>query len=296
MTVFDYDFPSIRHNFLKIEDDTLICPTDKLTDVTFRNFPMLRIDDLCLEGCSFENCHTVYLTDCTTHNCIFSGTQTIYADRTPISDSTFRQLICANDTAICLEDSEISGCTFRDVNLTNLSYLIRGVGDVWLQRCCFENIRTDRPDRELFFCEKTVGRIFKQQVQLCIVDTESCTGLDGDRCISAPAADPRQEVIRQATEQGLLTPQAMEAIEAGIRFDEPRADPQILALPIYNYIHKIPVYNCLTRAGMQTVGDLAKLDIFQILQIRNIGKVVIHSVTEMLHSLDITGTAWDYLQ
>ena len=68
-----------------------------------------------------------------------------------------------------------------------------------------------------------------------------------------------------------------------------------MCLPLDALIVKIPVYNCLTRAGLKTVGDLVRLDIMQILQIKNLGRVVITEVRELLHSLEITGSAWDYL-
>jgi DNA-directed RNA polymerase alpha subunit len=87
----------------------------------------------------------------------------------------------------------------------------------------------------------------------------------------------------------------MEVMREGIGFDETRVDAKTMGLPLDALIVIIPVYNCLTRAGLKTVGDLVRLDIMQILQIKHLGKVVITEVRELLHSLEITGSAWDYL-
>lgn len=299
MVIFDYGFEkSSMSSCVEIEEGRLKCRGTKLTHAVFRNYPMLQIDELRLEDCVFENCHTVYFADCKVNNCHFDDIQTLYVDRSPVSGCAFTNLRCDNDCVICLEDSEVSYCSFKDVELTEGAYLATGVGDVWVESCSFENIRTDRKDRELFFCEETVGKIFKKKVQFSIVDEASCKGLDRVRCTADTGKntiDGKQLLWMAAYEKGLVTERAMEVMRDEAGFDETRVDAKTMGIPLDAMIVKIPVYNCLTRAGLKTVGDLVRLDIMQILQIKHLGRVVITEMQQLLHSLDITGSAWDYL-
>ena len=47
-----------------------------------------------------------------------------------------------------------------------------------IEHSSFSNIRTSREDKEIIICEQTVGKIFKKKKQFCIVDEDSCTGLN----------------------------------------------------------------------------------------------------------------------
>ena len=297
MTVFNYGFANPMNAHVEIEEDTLKCKFTKVTGITFRNYPMLRIDDLSLEDCVFENCHTVYFSDCKVNRCQFNGVETVCADRTPIDGCDFEHLRCDNDCVLCLEDSEVSFCNFKDVELTNEAYLVNGVGDVWIESCSFENIRTDRADRELFFCEETVGKIFKKKVQFCIADTESCSGLDKVKCTVTDKTPENSgsDLWVKAMERGIRVERAMEVMREGISWDESKWDAHTLGLVLGDLIVKIPVYNCLTRAGLRTVGDLVRLDFEQILKIQHLGKTVVTEVVALLHSLGVEGSAWDYL-
>ena len=297
MTVFHYGFANPMNSRIKIEEDRVKCNYAKITGITFKGYPMLRIDDLTLEDCVFEDCHTVCFSDCKVNNCQFYGAETIYADRTPIDGCDFEHLRCDNDCVLCLEDSEVSFCTFKDVELTNEAYLVDGVGDVWIESCSFENISTDRKDRELFFCEETVGKIFKKKVQFCIADTSSCSGLDKVKCTVADKTpeNPIGNLWIQAMERGIKIERAMDMMRDGVCWDESQWDARTLGLVLGDLIIKIPVYNCLTRAELRTVGDLVRLDFEQILKIKHLGKTVVNEVVELLHSLGVEGSAWDYL-
>lgn len=296
MTVFDHGIMSDRCTFLKLEDGILTCSGSKVSHATFRNYPNLQVDGLCLEECVFENCHTVNLSDCKVENCRFDSLDTLYANSTQLSGCEFVHLRCDDDCVLSLEDSEVSYCSFSDVKLINESHLISGVGDVWVESCSFENVCTDRDDRELFYCEGTVGKIFKKKVQLCMVDESSCSGLDKVKCTGdAEDAAPYWHILAQADQKGLLTEEAVEALQKELSWDASRWDAKTLGLSLADLVMKIPVYNCLTHAGLRTVGDLVNLDILQILQIQYVGKVVIKEVVEQLHRLGITDSAWDYL-
>lgn len=191
----------------------------------------------------------------------------------------------------------MSFCTFKDVELTNEAYLVNGVGDVWIESCSFENISTDREDRELFFCEETVGKIFKKKVQFQIADTDSCKGLDKIQSTVANKTpeNPIGDLWIQAMERGIKIEKAMAMMRDGVSWDESQWDAHTLGLAFGDLIVKIPVYNCLTRAGLRTVGDLVRLDFEQIISIKHLGKTVVTEVISMLHSLGIEGSAWDYL-
>lgn len=297
MTVFHYGFANPMNSRIEIEEDRVKCNYAKITGITFRGYPMLRIDDLILEDCAFEDCHTVYFSDCKVNNCQFYGVETVYADRTSVDGCDFEHLWCDNDCVLCLEDSEVSFCTFKDVELTNKAHLVNGVGDVWIESCSFENISTDREDQELFFCEETVGKVFKKKVQFCIADIESCSGLDKVKYTVAnkTTENPIGNLWIQAMERGIKIEKAMDMMRDGVRWDESKWDAHTLGLVLGDLVIKIPVCNCLTRAGLRTVGDLVRLDFEQILKIKHLGKTVVTEVVTLLHSLGIEGSAWDYL-
>ena len=297
MTVFRYEFADPMNAHIRIEEDRVKCKLSKITGIAFADYPMLRIDDLILENCTFENCQIIYFSDCKVNNCQFNGAETIHADRTPIDGCDFEHLRCDNDCVLCLEDSEVSYCNFKDVELTNGAYLVNGVGDVWIESCSFENISTDRADRELFFCEETVGKIFKKKVQFQIADTVSCSGLDKVKCTVAGKTPerPMGDLWVQATKRGIVIERAMALARDGVSWDESQWDAYTLGRVLGDLSIRIPVYNCLTRAGLRTVGDLVRLDFEQILKIRNLGKTVVTEVVSLLYSLGVEGSAWDYL-
>ena len=81
----------------------------------------------------------------------------------------------------------------------------------------------------------------------------------------------------------------------GIGLDEHKWDARTLGLVLGDLIIKVLVYNYLTRAGLRTVGDLVRLDFEQILKIKHFGKTVVAEAVDLLHSLGVEGSAWDYL-
>ena len=297
MTVFNYGSANPMNSRITVEGDTVKCNYAEIAGIVFRGYPMLRMDDLTVENCTFENCNTVCFDDCKVNNCRFYGVETVYADRTHIDGCDFEHLRCDNDCVLCLEDSEVSFCTFKDVKLTNEAHLINGTSDVWVESCSFEDVSTDREDRELFFCEETVGKIFKKKVQLRIVDTSSCNGLDKVQCIVANKTpeNPIGNLWIQAMERGIKVEKAMAVMRDGVSWDEGQWDAHALELVLGDLSIKSPVYHCLARAGLRTIGDLVRLDFEQILKIKHLGKTVVAEVVNLLHSLGVEGSAWDYL-
>lgn len=146
---------------------------------TFRNFEKLEFEEgTRIEDCVFEDCGDISFDECKINACCFSRINAIFSVRSNFTNSQFKELVCDNDMIISLEDSEISHCSFYDVELREDSYICDGVGTSWIEHSSFSRIRTSREDKEIIICEETVGKIFKKKKQFCIVDEDSCTGLD----------------------------------------------------------------------------------------------------------------------
>lgn len=146
---------------------------------TFRNFEHLDFEEgTLIEDCIFENCGSISFDECRIDGCTFTHVDTIFTVHSNITNSQFKELVCDNDMIISLEDSEISYCNFDDIELCNDSYLCDGVGTSLIEHSSFSHIRTSREDKEIIICEETVGKIFKKKKQFCIVDQDSCTGLN----------------------------------------------------------------------------------------------------------------------
>ena len=145
---------------------------------TFRNFDKLEFEEgTLIEDCVFEDCGTITFDECRIENCSFTRIDTIFSTRSNFTNSHFKELVCESDMVISLEDSEISHCSFEDVELREDSNLCDGVGTSWFEHSSFSNIRTSREDKEIIICEETVGKIFKRKKQFCIIDEDTCTGL-----------------------------------------------------------------------------------------------------------------------
>ena len=146
---------------------------------TFCNFEKLEFEEgTLIEDCIFEDCGTITFNECRIENCSFARIELIYSTDDCFSNSKFSELVCDDDTILALENTEITHCSFDDVELREDSYLCDGVGTSWIEHSSFSNIRTGRDDKEIIICEETVGKIFKRKEQFCIVDEETCIGLD----------------------------------------------------------------------------------------------------------------------
>lgn len=144
-----------------------------------QNFPSLKVKNAHLNDCIFVNCGQLTLEEGTAVRCVFAETDTIFLDNTKVYDSVFRDLSCDHGGFIIgMEDSSLSGCQFVDITLYNDNYLADGIGDCLIETCCFERIRTDREDNELFTCSETTGTIIRRRHEYDMVDRDSCSGLD----------------------------------------------------------------------------------------------------------------------
>ena len=134
-------------------------------------------------------------------------------------------------------------------------------------------------------------------MQFCIADERSCKGLDKVKCTvgNKTPENPLGEIWLRAMERGIPIEKAIAVVRDGVSWDESQWDARTLGFLLSDLIVKVPVYNCLTRAGLRTVGDLVRLDFEQILEIKYLGKVVISEVVSVLHSVGVEGSAWDYL-
>lgn len=158
---------------------------------TFRNFPNLNADGVQFYNCIFEDCAHLSLESSDAYDCTFRRVGDLYMLRSVIKKSKFYELksnpetFCDSDSPIFMEEGKILFCTFEDVELHNDAWLCEAYGKCFVDHCAFRNCRTERSDRNLFHCEKTVGKIFKKQADVSIVDEKTqkalrfIAGLDG---------------------------------------------------------------------------------------------------------------------
>ena len=62
---------------------------------------------------------------------------------------------------------------------------------------------------------------------------------------------------------------------------------RILEMPIEDLELSVRSYNCLKRAGISTVQDLANKTEADMMKVRNLGKKSLDEVTNKLHSLEL---------
>ena len=144
-----------------------------------RNFPSIKVKNAHLHDCIFENCNQVILEEGTATQCVFISIKTLWLDNIKVYDSDFRDLYCnEGNNIISLKNSRISGCRFHNIHLENDVHLGNGVGDCIIEKCIFENTSTTREDRELFTCEKTIGKFIRRKQKYNMVNRASCSGLE----------------------------------------------------------------------------------------------------------------------
>ena len=144
---------------------------------TFRNFEKLAFEEgTLIVDCRFEDCGTIDLDACRIENCSFTRTDMIFVIQSNVTNSKFQELVCHDELVIGLEDSQISYCSFEDVELREDSYLCSAVGACGIDNSSFSNIRTSREDKEIVICEEMVGKLFKRKKRFCIVDEATCRG------------------------------------------------------------------------------------------------------------------------
>lgn len=67
----------------------------------------------------------------------------------------------------------------------------------------------------------------------------------------------------------------------------------LLPMPIENLCLSVRSYNCLKRAGINTVNDICAADTDQILHIRNLGMKSTEEIAKKLREKGLLATAWD---
>ena len=68
---------------------------------------------------------------------------------------------------------------------------------------------------------------------------------------------------------------------------------RILEMPIEDLELSVRSYNCLKRAGISTVQDLANKTEADMMKVRNLGKKSLDEVINKLHSLDLNFASED---
>ena len=126
----------------------------------------------------FYSCEQIQANDSTIKDIIFDEPGDLYFDNCDISYCMIRDVESDDGCVICLDEGKMRNCEFSNITIKDEGYLIEGFGNPWVENCAFNNISTDREDKELFLLEETKGVIFKKKVRYEFVDTESCSGLD----------------------------------------------------------------------------------------------------------------------
>lgn len=142
----------------------------------FRNFPLLRIRDLHLLDCTFEDCGKIYFDNCDMVNCRFHRVSGFDATESKFVHCEFSELRGREDSIMELEETEIRKSHFCDIELLDEAYLCESDFESTVEQCDFRDCRTDREDCELFYCLLEEGIIFRRKKEVAI--TLSCTGLD----------------------------------------------------------------------------------------------------------------------
>ncbi len=78
----------------------------------------------------------------------------------------------------------------------------------------------------------------------------------------------------------------MEGIEIGVERDEDRRD-RLLEMPIEELDLSVRSFNCLKRAGINTVGELTNKTDDDMMKVRNLGKKSLEEVKEKLVALGL---------
>lgn len=306
--VFDYNntCETLRNNgeefcFSTITDEFAECAQALECDGhTFRNFDTLSFGEhIHITNCVFENCRSITIDTGIVKNCSFCNSSLIILRDTEVFQSTFKDSVSDVDTLISLEDSKIWYSSFNNLKLLNDSYLCDGVGDSWIESCCFDQISTSRQDGCIINCEETVGKLFKKTKKFCIVDESSCKGLEQVNIIGdfEPLELSIPETFTRYVEKGLLTNKQVEEImngQVGLECDLSAYNANLLAKPFVSLNLDIISFNCLTRAGFETIEDIVKLNVLEILGIRNIGKRSIVNVATRLKECGIVGSCWEF--
>ena len=236
---------------------------------TFRNFDDLEFEEgASIEDCIFENCGRVTVGECEVKSCIFTDVE-ILSRNSNFTDCTFNKIVCHDDCVISMEDGEISGCSFENIKLFEDSYLIEGFGDAWVEKCEFKDIQTERDDHEIFHMEEEAGFIIKRKKEYSFVDEGSCKGLNRIKRIE-PEKDDKPalpSILARGVDKGILTAKQAEELhngQSGCKCDISAYEAELLAEEIGELDLRIPTFNCLSRAGFETVEDIIKLDEFRI--------------------------------
>ena len=135
-------------------------------------------DNYSIKASQFFGCGEITIDDATVEDCIFDDFEIMFPTSTTMDNCIIANIICENDCAISMEDSDFTNISFENIELRNGSYLIEGYGNPWVENSVFMNIRTSREDCEIFHMEETRGKIFKKKVEYSFVDEDSCSGLE----------------------------------------------------------------------------------------------------------------------
>lgn len=158
-------------------------PDEFLTEYTFLNFSEINISGHTIVDCHFKNSERLRFENCKFIRCSFENIGSFELKDTNISSSIFENLKYHSYVPkglLRMQNGLINNCHFKNIELTGLSYLFYGFGSAWVENSKFEDIYTERSDKEIECNKETKGIFFKKIVDFAIIDTDSCSGIENN--------------------------------------------------------------------------------------------------------------------
>ena len=120
-------------------------------NIRFKNFPQLHIAQNQVIQCGFEDCGEIYLTsDCGHGDCRFKNIRSLHCAGKFLMYCDFEDSQCDSASFVEIHKCRMSGCTFKNIQLKNDSFLVYGYGTSYISGCSLENVTVTRKDGEMF--------------------------------------------------------------------------------------------------------------------------------------------------
>lgn len=131
---------------------------EAVTDITFRNFNHLCVENAVFENCIFENCHEISFSECKVKDCNFKNICSVEGVRSNFNNCIFKE--CTSEGPFLYIDShgQVNGCRFETITaLGDQGYIIRSgylkKKDIeMVVHCRFIDCLVESEDSELCSC------------------------------------------------------------------------------------------------------------------------------------------------
>lgn len=132
----------------------------------------------------FINCGSIRADDSTVKSCHFKRLKAdLCVERSTVEDCIFEEIDCDYEALLCIADSLVTRCSFREIRLIDECRLVTAIDSGDVEQCTFENISIEREPPVLFYGETLSKGIFKKRRTFEVVDEKTCIGLDNIQII-----------------------------------------------------------------------------------------------------------------